>query len=61
MSRALGAFLLVFALLSLLVHLEWICVFLGVSSLLVLALSLIFEQAGKNSDHRIRRAPLGYR
>jgi hypothetical protein len=61
MARALGVFLLVFALLSLLVHLEWICAFLGVFAALILVLSFIFEEAGKHSNHRTHRAPLGYR
>lgn len=59
MSRPLGAFLLVFALLSLLVHLQWIGAVLGLFGLLVLGWSLIFEQAG--TQRRIRRAPLGSR
>lgn len=59
MSRALGAFLLVFALLSRLVDLEWTGAVLGVFALLVLGCSLIFEEAG--TQRRIRRAPLSWR
>ena len=59
MSRPLGAFLLVFALLSLLVHLQWIGAVLGLFGLLVLGWSLIFEETG--TQRRIRRAPLGSR
>ncbi len=61
MLRALGAFLLLFSLLSLVVHLQWMCVFLGLFAFIILALSLVFEHADRHSGRHVRREPLSYR